>query len=225
MSNMSSHAEPTVIDPMTDVDRSIDTARAAGRAEKAAFENRKLEKRLVRQTAQAISDYGMIGDGDRVMVCLSGGKDSYTMLHLLERVVRSLPFRVELVAVHLDQRQPGYDGTPLVRWLERRSVRFEILSEDTYSTVKERLDAGQTPCATCSRLTRGILYSASSGSVSIRPGSTCRRANERPTPSSMKCCDHGCGVCFARSSQARKAVWRATATLAGASCGSSTSAP
>jgi tRNA 2-thiocytidine biosynthesis protein TtcA len=103
---------------------------------------------------------GLLAPGARVMVCLSGGKDSWTMLHLLGRLVRTLPFRVELVAVHLDQRQPGYDGAPLVEYLKRSGHRFEVLSEDTYSTVKEHLAAGETPCSTCSRLRRGILYTA-----------------------------------------------------------------
>ena len=92
-------------------------------------------------------------------VCLSGGKDSYTLLHL-ERARRRWEFPFELVAVHLDQQQPGYDGAPLRRWLEKSGVAFEILSEDTYSEVIERTPEGGTPCAACSRLRRGILYTA-----------------------------------------------------------------
>jgi tRNA 2-thiocytidine biosynthesis protein TtcA len=94
------------------------------------------------------------------MVCLSGGKDSYTMLHLLEQARRRWTFKFELVAVHLDQQQPGYDGAPLRRWLEASGVPFEILSEDTYSEVVARTPEGGTPCAACSRLRRGILYTA-----------------------------------------------------------------
>jgi tRNA 2-thiocytidine biosynthesis protein TtcA len=94
------------------------------------------------------------------MVCLSGGKDSYTMLHLLELARRRWEVKFELVAVHLDQQQPGYDGAPLRTWLEKSGVPFEILSEDTYSEVLERTPEGGTPCAACSRLRRGILYTA-----------------------------------------------------------------
>lgn len=119
-----------------------------------------LERRLLSKLTKTVHTHGLLQPGERVMVCLSGGKDSYTLLHLLDRLVRTLPFDVRLVAVHLDQRQPGYDGTPLVRWLEARGHRFEVLSEDTYAVVKERMAAGQTPCATCSRLRRGILYTA-----------------------------------------------------------------
>lgn len=125
-----------------------------------ADEKTALELKLISRMTKTIHAHQLLREGDRVMVCLSGGKDSYTMLHGLERVRRKLPFQVELVAVHLDQRQPGYDGAPLVRYLERVGVRFEILSENTYEVVKERMASGQTPCASCSRLRRGILYSA-----------------------------------------------------------------
>jgi tRNA 2-thiocytidine biosynthesis protein TtcA len=123
-------------------------------------ERERLERRLLTRVTKTVHRYSLLRDGDTVMVCLSGGKDSYTMLHLLHRLVRTLPFKVSLIAVHLDQQQPGYDGSPLVRWLEHHGHRFEVLSEDTYSTVKQRMDEGQTPCATCSRLRRGILYTA-----------------------------------------------------------------
>ena len=119
-----------------------------------------LERRLLSRVTKTAHTHRLLEADDRVMVCLSGGKDSYTMLHMLSHLTRTLPFKVELVAVHLDQQQPGYDGTPLIRWLEEREHRFEILSEDTYATVKERMASGQTPCASCSRLRRGILYSA-----------------------------------------------------------------
>jgi tRNA 2-thiocytidine biosynthesis protein TtcA len=123
-------------------------------------EHARLQRRLLGKVTKTVHRHQLLTSGDRVMVCLSGGKDSYGLLTLLDRLVRTLPFRVELIAVHLDQRQPGYDGAPLVQWLEQRGHAFAILSEDTYSTVKERLDAGQTPCASCSRLRRGILYTA-----------------------------------------------------------------
>lgn len=123
-------------------------------------ERERLERRLLSRVTKTVHTHGLLKPDARVMVCLSGGKDSWTMLHLLARLVRTLPFRVELVAVHLDQRQPGYDGAPLVEYLKRSGHRFEVLSEDTYSTVKQHLDAGETPCSTCSRLRRGILYTA-----------------------------------------------------------------
>lgn len=123
-------------------------------------ERERLERRLLTRVTKTVHGFGLLKPDARVMVCLSGGKDSWTMLHLLARLVRTLPFRVELIAVHLDQRQPGYDGAPLVEYLKRSGHRFEVLSEDTYSTVKEHLGAGETPCSTCSRLRRGILYTA-----------------------------------------------------------------
>lgn len=120
----------------------------------------RLERRLLSRMTKTVHAHHLLAPGDRVMVCLSGGKDSWTMLHLLSRLTRTLPFPVSLVAVHLDQQQPGYDGAPLVRWLEAKGYQFEVLSEDTYSTVKERMASGEMPCATCSRLRRGILYTA-----------------------------------------------------------------
>lgn len=119
-----------------------------------------LESKLLSRMVRTVHDHGLLTAGDRVMVCLSGGKDSFTLLHLLELARRKLPDKFELVAVHLDQRQPGYDGSPLVRWLERSGLAFEILSEDTYSEVVARTPEGGTSCAACSRLRRGILYTA-----------------------------------------------------------------
>lgn len=119
-----------------------------------------LELKLRSKVMRTVHEHALLTKGDRVMVCISGGKDSLTMLHLLERAQRELPFEFELVAVHLDQRQPGYDGTALRSWLAARKTPFEILSEDTYSEVLERTKDGGTYCATCSRLRRGILYTA-----------------------------------------------------------------
>src|SRR5688572_14324711 len=119
-----------------------------------------LEKLLTRRVSQTSKSWDLLQPNDRIMVALSGGKDSYTMLHVLRHLVRRLPFRVELIAVHLDQRQPGYDGRPLIAWLEKSGVPFEILSEDTYSVVLDHLDDAQTYCSLCSRLRRGILYTA-----------------------------------------------------------------
>jgi len=104
--------------------------------------------------------FQLLRPGDRVMVAVSGGKDSYTLLHLLTKLVKRVPFEVSLVAVHLDQKQPGYDGTKLEAWLEAQEVDYEILAEDTYSVVTEKLDEGATYCSLCSRLRRGILYTA-----------------------------------------------------------------
>jgi tRNA 2-thiocytidine biosynthesis protein TtcA len=119
-----------------------------------------LERQLLKKVRTTSERHRLLEPGDRVMVALSGGKDSYTMLHLLDRIVPRLPFAVELVAVHLDQAQPGYDGTPLVEWLKARGGRWEVLREDTYSVVTEKLEPGGTYCSLCSRLRRGILYSA-----------------------------------------------------------------
>jgi tRNA 2-thiocytidine biosynthesis protein TtcA len=120
----------------------------------------KLENELARELGRCIADFKLIEEGDRVMVCMSGGKDSYTLLHLLERARKKAPIRFSLVAVHLDQGHPGYDGTPLVRWLEAQGVEYRILREDTYSIVTERVPEGKTYCSLCSRLRRGVLYNA-----------------------------------------------------------------
>lgn len=120
----------------------------------------RLRAKLSRQVGLTSRDWKLLEPDDRIMVCLSGGKDSYTMLDILVRMVPRLPFSVELVAVHLDQRQPGYDGRPLEQWLDASGVRFEILSEDTYSVVTDHLDEASTYCSLCSRLRRGVLYTA-----------------------------------------------------------------
>jgi len=107
---------------------------------------------------KTIVDFGLVGEGDHIMVCMSGGKDSYTLLDLLAESQRRAPFSFRLTAVHLDQQQPGYDGAPLRGWLESFGVPFEIVSKDTYSTVVELTEEGKAYCAACSRLRRGILY-------------------------------------------------------------------
>lgn len=117
-----------------------------------------LERRLAREMGRCIGDFELIEDGDRVMVCLSGGKDSYTLLHLLERAQRKAPIDFELVAVHLDQGQPGYDGAPLRDWLKATGLEHHILTEDTFKIVTDRVPEGKTYCGLCSRLRRGILY-------------------------------------------------------------------
>ena len=121
---------------------------------------KRLEKKLYRAMKATTEQYQLLAEGDRVMVAVSGGKDSYTLLHLLHMLRPRLPFPVELIAVHLDQVQPGYDGAPLEAWLEESGYPFEILREDTYSVVTEHIDAKSTYCSLCSRLRRGILYTA-----------------------------------------------------------------
>ena len=122
------------------------------------IEFNKLQKRLRRQVGEAIVDYGMIGEGERVMVCLSGGKDSYTMLDILQSLQRSAPIRFDLVAVHLDQKQPGYPPQVLPQYLDGLGIEYHILEKDTYSVVKSVIPEGKTTCGLCSRLRRGTLY-------------------------------------------------------------------
>lgn len=118
----------------------------------------KLQKRLRRQVGQAIADYEMIRDGERVMVCLSGGKDSYGMLDVLLSLKRSAPVNFDLVAVHLDQKQPGYPEHVLPEYLDGLGIEYHILEKDTYSVVKSVIPEGKTTCGLCSRLRRGTLY-------------------------------------------------------------------
>lgn len=116
------------------------------------------EKKLLHYTGKGIADFNMIQKGDRVMVCLSGGKDSFTLLTLLNLLRRRSNNKFEVFAFTLDQAQPGWDDTNLRNWLTERNIPFEILTRDTYSIVKEKIPEGKTYCSLCSRLRRGIIY-------------------------------------------------------------------
>ncbi len=127
-------------------------------AERARVESNKLSKRLRRQVGLAIQDYNMIGEGDRVMVCLSGGKDSYTLLEMLLQLQQKAPVNFSITAVNLDQKQPDFPEHVLPDYLRARGVDFHIIEQDTYSVVKRVVPEGKTMCSLCSRLRRGALY-------------------------------------------------------------------